>query len=74
VGLERDVICEFPVEPKPLAWELTREHLLPDRNGQIRLPDAPGLGLVPDERAIRKYLVATEIIVNGRVLYRTPNL
>ena len=73
-GVERDVICEYPVEPKPLAWELTKDHLLPDRDGQIRLRDEPGLGLNPDEAAIRKYLVQTEIVVNGNVLYRTPTV
>lgn len=71
-GVQADVICEYPVEPKSLAWELTRDHLLPDRNGQVRVPEQPGLGLVPDEDAIRKYLVRAEIVVNGKVLYRTP--
>jgi L-alanine-DL-glutamate epimerase-like enolase superfamily enzyme len=73
-GLERDVICEYPVEPRALAWELTRDHLLPDRNGQVRVPEGPGLGLVPDEDAIRKYLVQAEIVLNGKVLYRTPTV
>jgi L-alanine-DL-glutamate epimerase-like enolase superfamily enzyme len=73
-GIERDVICEYPVEPKPLAWELTSKHLTPDGNGQIRLPDGPGLGIVPNEDAIRKYLVDAEIRVNGRVLYRPPTV
>ena len=71
-GLKDDVICEYPVELKPLAVELTRERLLPDADGQIRLPDGPGLGVTPDPAAIRKYLVDAEIRVNGRVLYRTP--
>lgn len=73
-GLEADALCEFPVELKPLAWDLTREHLLPDANGQIHVPDAPGLGVTPDFAAIRTYLVDVEIKVNGEVLYRTPVL
>jgi L-alanine-DL-glutamate epimerase-like enolase superfamily enzyme len=73
-GIERDVICEYPVEPKALAWELTKDHLLPDRDGQVHVPERPGLGLVPDEKAIRQYLVQAEIIVNGRTLYRTPTV
>ena len=73
-GIEQDVICEYPVDPKPLAWELTKDHLTPDRNGEIRLPDAPGLGLEPDPGAIRNYLVETEIVVKGKVLYRTPGV
>ena len=71
-GLPLDLLCEYPIDPKPLAWELTRDHLRPNAQCVIHLPDTPGLGLVPDPAAIRKYLVQTEIVVNGRVLYRTP--
>ena len=53
--------------------ELTKEHLLPDANGQIHVPDAHGLGITPDLQAASKYLVDVEIKVNGNVLYRTPN-
>ena len=73
-GIEQDVICEYPVEPKSLAYEATREHLLPGEDGQIRLPDAPGLGVTPDAEALKKYLVDAEIKVGGKVLYRTPAL
>jgi L-alanine-DL-glutamate epimerase-like enolase superfamily enzyme len=74
VGLKDDTLCEYPVEPKSLAVELTKIKLLPDQNGQIHLPDAPGLGIEPDPEAIRKYLVDTEIKVGGKVLYRTPKI
>jgi L-alanine-DL-glutamate epimerase-like enolase superfamily enzyme len=73
-GLEADVICEYPVELKSLAVELTRERILRDRDGMIRLPDGPGLAVTPDAAAIRKYLVDVEITVNGRVLYRPPSV
>jgi hypothetical protein len=33
-----------------------------------------GLGITPNLKAIRKYLVDVEIIVNGKVLYRTPEV
>ena len=68
------MICEYPVQPKSLAYEATREHLLPGADGQVRLPDAPGLGVTPDTAALRKYLVDAEIKVGGKVLYRTPSL
>jgi L-alanine-DL-glutamate epimerase-like enolase superfamily enzyme len=73
-GVERDLLCEYPVAPKPLAWELTKEHITVDPNGEVRVPDAPGLGLVPDPVTIRRYLVQTEIVVKGKVLYRTPDV
>lgn len=71
-GLKEDTLCEYPVEPKSLAVELTKEKLLPDSDGQIHLPGALGLGITPDLEAIRKYLVEVEIKVKGEVLYRTP--
>jgi L-alanine-DL-glutamate epimerase-like enolase superfamily enzyme len=73
-GIEADEICEYPVAPKALAYEATREHLLPDVNGRINVPEAPGLGVTPDTAALKKYLVDVEIKVGGNLLYRTPAL
>jgi L-alanine-DL-glutamate epimerase-like enolase superfamily enzyme len=73
-GIEQDTICEYPVQPKALAYDATVQHLLPDIDGQLRLPDAPGLGVTPDLIALRKYLVDVEIKVAGKVLYRTPSI
>lgn len=73
-GLESHVICEYPTELKQLAIAMTKNHLAPDRNGSLRAPDAPGLGIEPDLKGIEPYLVDTEIRVGGKVLYRTPPL
>jgi L-alanine-DL-glutamate epimerase-like enolase superfamily enzyme len=73
-GLETHTLCEYPVESKPLAVELTRGRIEPDREGRIHVPEEPGLGLSPDLAALTKYLVDVEIAVGGRVLYRTPSL
>jgi len=73
-GMVADHLCEYPVEPTSLGRELTATHLLPDDNGQIRLPDAPGLGVEPAPEAIRKYLVEVEIRVGGRTVYTTPSI
>jgi L-alanine-DL-glutamate epimerase-like enolase superfamily enzyme len=67
-------ICEYPVELKSLAREMTRDHIIPDANGLLTLPEAPGLGMTPDLEAARRYLVEVEIAVNGKILYRTPEL
>jgi L-alanine-DL-glutamate epimerase-like enolase superfamily enzyme len=71
-GLAGHEICEFPAEPKPLAFELTRNHLLPDDDGLLHLPDAPGLGMTIDPATIGRYLVDVEIRAKGQLLYRTP--
>ena len=73
-GLAEHRICEYPVELKPLAHEMTTSHLIPDSNGEINIPEAPGLGIELDLSALEKYLVDVEIRVRGRTLYRTPAL
>lgn len=67
-------LCEYPGQLSALAQNLTLEHLLPDANGEIHVPDAPGLGMTPDSNTIRQYLVDAELTVNGKVLYRTPRI
>jgi L-alanine-DL-glutamate epimerase-like enolase superfamily enzyme len=73
-GLAGHRLCEYPVAPKPVARELSANHLEPDANGELRLADAPGLGIEVDTGAIKRYLVETEIRVRGETLYRTPAL
>jgi L-alanine-DL-glutamate epimerase-like enolase superfamily enzyme len=69
-----DAICEYPVEPRQLALDITNDHLLPDADGRIHLPDGPGLGVTPNPAGFAPYLVDVEIRVAGKTLYRTPAL
>lgn len=73
-GLEDHLICEYPVEPKPLARELAGNPFPLDSDGMIALSDAPGLGVEVDVAALQKYLVPVEIRVGGKAIYETPNL
>jgi L-alanine-DL-glutamate epimerase-like enolase superfamily enzyme len=73
-GLKEHEICELAFRPQSVAWEMCRNHLEIDRDGQISLPESPGLGIDVDCDAASRYLVDAEIAVNGRVLYRTPKL
>jgi L-alanine-DL-glutamate epimerase-like enolase superfamily enzyme len=70
----RSGLCEYPVEPKALAVEMTSTHLQRDASGDISAPDAPGLGIEPDIEALRKYLVPVDIRVHDELIYRTPEL
>jgi L-alanine-DL-glutamate epimerase-like enolase superfamily enzyme len=72
-GVEQDQICEYPVEPKQLALDITRNHLQPDENGQVAAPDAPGLGIEINTGGLEKYLVPVEIAVNDETIYSTPS-
>ncbi|HVR67990.1 MAG TPA: mandelate racemase/muconate lactonizing enzyme family protein [Verrucomicrobiae bacterium] len=73
-GLSDHRICEYPVKPQPMAWEMCKTHIAPDANGEVRVPEAPGLGMEMDRAAMKKYLIDAEIAVGGKVLYRTPSL
>jgi L-alanine-DL-glutamate epimerase-like enolase superfamily enzyme len=68
-GLETHRLCEYPVQPRQLAVDLTANHLVPDAQGELAIPEAPGLGIAVDDAALDRYRVDVEIKVNGRVLF-----
>lgn len=74
VGLEDHKICEFPLEPKSVAWDLSVEHIAINSAGEIMAPDAPGLGIQVDEVALRPYLREVEIKIDGQVAYESPSI
>jgi L-alanine-DL-glutamate epimerase-like enolase superfamily enzyme len=73
-GLENHRICEYPLAPQPLVRDICVTRLDLDGNGEINLPDVPGLGIEMNLESIGKYLVDVEIAVKGKPLYRTPSL
>ncbi|WP_053202450.1 mandelate racemase/muconate lactonizing enzyme family protein [Jiangella muralis] len=73
-GHRAEALCEYPVNSKPVSYDLTTTHLSVDADGLVRIPDAPGLGVTPDPRTISAYLQQVEISVQGQTLYRTPEL
>jgi L-alanine-DL-glutamate epimerase-like enolase superfamily enzyme len=73
-GLAGHRIAEYPFAPRRLALDITANHILPDGDGLIRLPEGSGLGMTVDPGALGPYLQEVEIAVGGRVLYRTPAL
>jgi len=73
-GRTADWLCEYPVEAKPLAKLVTRNHIQVDNNGQVTAPASPGLGMELELEAVRDFLMDVEITVNGKTLYSTPDL
>lgn len=73
-GLADHHLCEYPVEATPLARDLTVEPLTRDADGQVRVPERPGLGLDVNLDNVRRYVLDVEIKTGGRVLYRTPQV
>jgi L-alanine-DL-glutamate epimerase-like enolase superfamily enzyme len=71
-GMADHVLCEYPAEPRQLAVDITTSHLLPDRDGLVHVPDAPGLGVTVDLAGITPYLRTVQITVDGESLYSSP--
>ena len=72
-GLAEHRICEYPAEPKQVALDLSRDHILPDANGEVRAPDAPGLGIEVDLDGLAPYLRTVEILIDGSTVFRSPD-
>ena len=73
-GIAQDTICEYPTNLQKLAVDMTANHIAPDANGEIRAPDAPGLGIEINPEALRTYKVDVEIKVNGKILFSPPRI
>lgn len=73
-GLGDHRICEYPVEPKPVALAISRNHILLDQNGEIRAPDAPGLGIEVDLEGLSPYLRHVEISIDHELVYASPEV
>jgi L-alanine-DL-glutamate epimerase-like enolase superfamily enzyme len=71
-GLRHHSICEYPVAPQPVAWDMCATHIIPDVNGEVVVPEEPGLGIEISTEGIRKYLVDVQIAAKGQTIYRTP--
>ena len=72
-GYEDFIFCEYPVQLKPLAWDITTEHIQLNDDGQIEIPKTPGLGMKVDVDRIRPYLCDVTIEIDGKELYKTPS-
>ncbi|MEZ5782682.1 MAG: mandelate racemase/muconate lactonizing enzyme family protein [Rhizobiaceae bacterium] len=68
-GLKDHVICEYPTTLKQLAVDMTTNHIVPNANGEIVIPDAPGLGVDINPDALTQYIQDVEIKVGGKILY-----
>jgi L-alanine-DL-glutamate epimerase-like enolase superfamily enzyme len=72
-GLAEHRICEYPAAPRALSVDMSVNHLSPDTNGEIVLPDTPGLGIEVNTGGLSGYLIDAEIKVAGQMLYATPS-
>ena len=65
----KSMYAEFPQQLKPLAWDLTKNHIEMDKNGHINLPADIGHGMQINEKALNKYKVDVEIYINKNKIF-----
>jgi D-galactarolactone cycloisomerase len=53
-SIDNYLLCEYPIAFDPIRFELTDPPMIAE-NGQVRIPDGPGLGVVLKEATLRKY-------------------
>lgn len=70
-GLKDHELCEYPFDPSPLGRDFTRTTIAPDKNGLIRLPEGPGLGIEPDLQTLTSYALDVEIKVAGKEVFKS---
>jgi L-alanine-DL-glutamate epimerase-like enolase superfamily enzyme len=70
-GLKDHDLCEYPFDPSPLGRDFARTKIALDKNGLIRLPEGPGLGIEPDLAALEKYELDVEINVAGKQVFKS---
>jgi len=61
-GVDAGPFLEFPFDPPgwtPERRDFFMEPLMIDANGDLRVPDAPGLGVVIDREAVARYTVTS---------------
>lgn len=73
-GLQNHKICEYPTGLSALARELTITQIAPNANGEIELPDAPGLGIELNLEALETYRVDVDIRINGERIFHSPEI
>ena len=74
VGYSSNYLCEYPFDPSPLTAVSYCRELEPGRDGNVRLPEVPGLGVTPDMAKMGAYLKEVEIRLGGQLLFKSSTL
>ena len=68
-GLIKSNLAEYPMQLKPLAWDITKNHIKMNQQGYINLPSEIGHGMIINEEALKKYKVDVEIMINKKRIF-----
>ena len=73
-GVEDFFISEYPGTPMKLATEITVNSFDKDKNGYIKLPDGPGVGVDINLSSLKKYLRNVKISIDSNTIFQSSEL
>ena len=68
-GSLKSTLAEYPMQLKPLAWDITKNHILKDDSGYIITPLEIGHGMKINEKALDQYKMDVEILINSKRIF-----
>ena len=68
-GSVKSTLAEYPMQLKPLAWDITKNHILKDGSGYIITPLEIGHGMKINEKALDQYKMDVEILINSKRIF-----
>ncbi|MDC0056997.1 mandelate racemase/muconate lactonizing enzyme family protein [Alphaproteobacteria bacterium] len=68
-GSLKSTLAEYPMQLKPLAWDITENHILKDDGGYIITPAEIGHGMKINEKALDQYKMDVEILINSKRVF-----
>ena len=68
-GSVKSTLAEYPMQLKPLAWDITKNHILKDDSGYIITPLEIGHGMEINEKALDQYKMDVEILINSKKIF-----
>ena len=68
-GSVKSTLAEYPMQLKPLAWDISKNHILKDDSGYITTPLEIGHGMEINEKALDQYKVDVEILINSKRIF-----
>ena len=68
-GSVKSTLAEYPMQLKPLAWDITKNHILKNDSGYIITPLEIGHGMEINEKALDQYKMDVEILINSKKIF-----
>lgn len=68
-GSVKSTLAEYPMQLKPLAWDITKNHILKNDSGYISTPLEIGHGMEINEKALDQYKMDVEILINSKKIF-----